>query len=209
MDVTPSTSVAPLGWTPPIAGVAMPIPAAPDTAPRPAYLAPGAGATAADAALRWRLRAASVDNFIVYFAYLAFCGVVRWNPLTLPHLLVEGLASIGYHFFFESRGGQTPGKRRYGIQVVDADGGPAGPRAIALRSVLRIIDQLPVSYVSGLVSMVRTGPNRRQRIGDVAGNTVVIAVEGRAVTRGTPAWYLPTATIVAVLLSALTAASVL
>jgi uncharacterized RDD family membrane protein YckC len=187
----------------------MPIPAAPDTAPRPAYLAPGAGATAADAALRWRLRAASVDNFIVYFAYLAFCGVVHWNPLTLPHLLVEGLASIAYHFFFESRGGQTPGKRRYGIQVVDADGGPAGPRAIALRSVLRIIDQLPVSYVSGLVSMVRTGPNRRQRIGDVAGNTVVIAVEGRAVTRGTPAWYLPTATIVAVLLSALTAASVL
>ena len=81
--------------------------------------------------------------------------------------------------------------------VVSVHGGPAGPKGIALRSILRFIDALPFGYLSGLVSMVRTGPERRQRIGDVAGETRVIAVDGRAARRGTPGWLLPTATIVA------------
>jgi len=210
-SVAQAGSVAPPGWSAPTAGVtaatavAVPLAVTLPAADRPAYLAPGAGATAADAAIRWRLRAATIDNFIVWAGFVAFCLVIGWNPLTLPHLLVEGLFSIAYHFWFEFRTGQTPGKRRYGIQVLDADGGPAGAKAVALRSVLRIIDQLPVWYVSGLVSMVRTGPHRRQRIGDVAGHTTVVAVGGRAASRGTPGWYLPVATLAAVLMSALAA----
>ncbi len=162
-----------------------------------------AATTSEEAAIRWRLRAATFDNALVYVAYAVFCTVVGWNPLTLAHIIIGSLSAFAYHFAFECRDGQTPGKRRYGIRVVAADGGPAGPRAIALRSVLRAVDQLPVSYLSGLVSMLRTGPARRQRIGDLVAHTKVIAVEGRAVSRGTPSWYLPVATMLALVASIL------
>lgn len=159
--------------------------------------------SAAEAAIRWRMRAATLDNLLVYGLYLVLCLMLGWKPLTVGHLLVELVLGVVYHFALESHGGQTIGKRRYGIQVVSVNGGPATPRGIALRSLLRFIDALPFSYLSGLISMVRTGPERRQRIGDVAGETMVIAVEGRAASRGTPSWLLPTATLVALVISCL------
>jgi uncharacterized RDD family membrane protein YckC len=158
--------------------------------------------------VRWRLRAARLDNVIVSVAYLAICKLMQWPIASIGHLWVLGAASILYHFALEAQGGQTIGKRRYGIQVVGMDGERAGTRAVAIRSVLRIVDQLPVSYVSGLISMVRTGPARRQRIGDVAAGTIVIAVDGRAVSQGTPGWFLPTATLLAVFVSAFYAVAV-
>ncbi len=154
--------------------------------------------------MRWRLRAARIDNIAVGALYLVLCVLLHWKPLTVGHLALGALLSVAYHYGFEARGGQTPGKRRYGIRVVRTDGSAADGRAIAIRSVLRLIDQLPVYYASGLVSMVRTGPARRQRIGDVAAGTMVIAIEGRAAGRGTPGWWLPVATVVAVGLSVLT-----
>ena len=151
--------------------------------------------------MRWRLSAAGIDNILVYLAYLVLCLVLHWRVANLEHLLALVVIGVLYHFALESRDGQTIGKRQYGLRVVSVDDQPAGPRAIALRSALRIIDQLPFWYLSGLVSMVRTGPARRQRIGDVAADTKVIAVEGRSVARGTPKWMLPTATLVALAFS--------
>lgn len=193
----------------------------PEEVPRPASVPPPGRAAAdppsvnvrtrppadepAEAAVRWRIGAAVIDNLIVYIAYLALCAVVHWRVVNLDHLLVLLLGGVAYHFVFESRDGQTPGKRRYGIRVVSVDGGPLTPGAVALRSALRIFDQLPVWYVSGLISMVRTGPARRQRIGDVAAGTMVVAVGGHAAAKGTPRWLLPTATILATLVSAASA----
>lgn len=139
----------------------------------------------------------------MYGAYLLACLALHWRVANATHLLWLAVGGVAYHFVFESRGGQTLGKRRYGIRVVDANGGPAGPRAVAIRSVLRVIDSLPVCYVSGLLSMVRTGPARRQRIGDIAAGTIVVAVDGRAASQGTPGWMLPVATIGAVIVSAI------
>jgi hypothetical protein len=51
--------------------------------------------------------------------------------------------------------------------------------------------------------MVRTGPARRQRIGDVAAQTMVVAVDGHAAEKGTPSWLLPVATLLATAVSAL------
>ena len=116
------------------------------------------------------------------------------------------LASVlaaGYHFGCEAHNGQTIGKRQYGLRVVSADGGQADARAIPIRTVLRFVDALPTCYASGLVTMLRTGRARRQRIGDVAARTMVVAIDGRAADRGTPGWMLPVATIVALLMSAL------
>jgi uncharacterized RDD family membrane protein YckC len=209
VDPNAPTSVAPPALTRAVA-----IPAALPLAPAPALpAAPDDVLTrlgaqpAAEAAVRWRLRAARIDNILVGAVFLALCLLAHWRVLTIGHLAVFGLLTVVYHYVFEVRGGQTPGKRRYGIQVVRADGGPADGRAIAIRSILRLVDQLPVYYASGLVSMVRTGPARRQRIGDVAAGTVVVAVDGRAAGRGTPGWWLPVATLVAVGLSVMTIAA--
>ena len=149
------------------------------------------------------MRAARVDNLIVYGGYLLVCLLLHWQVASVTHLVWLAVAGVAYHFAFEARDGQTLGKRRYGIRVVAADGGPASPRAVAIRSVVRIVDSLPVCYVSGLVSMVRTGPARRQRIGDIAAGTIVVAVDGRAARQGTPGWMLPVATVGAVIVSAL------
>ncbi len=158
---------------------------------------------AADAAVRWRMRAARVDNLIVYGAYLLVCLLLHWRVASAIHLFWLAVAGVAYHFAFEARYGQTIGKRRYGIRVVAADGAPASPKAVAIRSVVRVIDSLPVCYVSGLISMLRTGPARRQRIGDIAAGTIVVAVDGRAASQGTPRWMLPAATLGAVVVSAL------
>lgn len=157
----------------------------------------------ADAAVRWRVRAARIDSLIVYGAYLVVCFLLHWRVANATHLLWLAVAGVAYHFAFEARDGQTPGKRRYGIRVVAADGGQASPKAVAIRSVVRVFDSLPVCYVSGLISMLRTGPARRQRIGDIAAGTIVVAVDGRAARQGTPSWMLPAATLAAVVVSAL------
>jgi uncharacterized RDD family membrane protein YckC len=149
------------------------------------------------------MRAARLDNLIVYGGYLLACLLLHWQVATIAHLICLAMAGAAYHFAFEARDGQTLGKRRYGIRVVAADGGPASPRAVAIRSVVRIVDSLPVCYLSGLISMLRTGPARRQRIGDIVAGTIVVAVDGRAARHGTPPWMLSVATLGAVVVSAL------
>lgn len=188
-------SVAPPGWSSPPPRVAQP----PAAIPAPTTL----GGEAAHAAVRWRARAARIDNAIVYGCYLAVCVLLHWQVASVAHLIWATGASVAYRFGLEARDGQTIGKRRYGIRVVAVDGGPAGPRAIAIRSVLRMVDSLPVCYLVGLLSMIRTGPGRRQRIGDIAAGTIVVAVDGRAARRGTAEWMLPAAAVAAVIVSAL------
>ena len=170
------------------------------SAPPPAT---GVGQPLAQAAVRWRISAAVIDNILVYALYLLVCLVLHWRVANVEHLLVLLALDVLYHFALESRSGQTLGKRRYGVRVVSIDDQPAPPKAIAIRSVLRIIDSLPIWYLSGLVNMIRTGPERRQRIGDVAADTKVVAVSGHAAASGTPRWMLPVATLLALAISAL------
>jgi uncharacterized RDD family membrane protein YckC len=188
-----SASIPPPGWAESTASPVM----ASVTVPHAAV----AASDDADAAVRWRISAAIIDNFIVYGAYLTICLLLHWRVATLGHWLVLLMLGVAYHFVLEARDGQTVGKRQYGIRVVSIDGGPPSPGGIALRSVLRLVDQLPLLYCSGLINMIRTGPARRQRIGDVAGGTMVVAVGGRSAARGTPGWLLPSATMLAFVVS--------
>ncbi len=200
-DLAPQ-SVAPPGWTQTAPPVAPPLAPVTPHGPLGPLATPGLSAVEpAEAAVRWRLRAARIDNLIIYGGYLLLCLVLHWPLASLSHLWVLIVGGVAYHFVLESRDGQTIGKRRYGIRVVSLEGGTPSPRAVAIRNVLRIVDQLPISYLSGLISMVRTGPAKRQRIGDVAAGTIVVATERRAAARGTPRWYLPTATVVAAAVS--------
>jgi uncharacterized RDD family membrane protein YckC len=85
-------------------------------------------------------------------------------------LVFVGLALL-YYFVLEAATGQTLGKRLLGIRVRRVDGGEAGGGATAIRTLLRPIDSLPLFYLLGLLVALAT--RRRQRLGDLAGRTIV------------------------------------
>lgn len=77
----------------------------------------------------------------------------------------------GYFPFFEEVwNGRTPGKRAFGLRVIQTDGQPAGLGPVLLRNLLRPVDVL-VAMV-GLFFMLFT--RRHQRLGDLAAGTIVV-----------------------------------
>jgi uncharacterized RDD family membrane protein YckC len=81
---------------------------------------------------------------------------------------------IGYFVVCEMlSSGRSIGKRANGLRVVRGDGGPIGFWSSALRNVLRLIDMIPFPvYLVGSVLILST--TRNQRLGDLAGGTLVI-----------------------------------
>ena len=90
--------------------------------------------------------------------------------------------ALYYFFATESGGGQTLGKKVMKLRVVRADGRPAGMGEIAVRTVLRVVD----NYLVGLIVMLATG-ERRQRIGDLAAGTIVVDASRPALASPAPA----------------------
>jgi uncharacterized RDD family membrane protein YckC len=166
--------------------------------------APVTGASRqADEAIRWRLNAAIAD-FIIQVAILfvvILALAAQGIALNFWAAAAMGLAgSWLYHFLFESHGGQTPGKKRFGVKVVRVDGGPAEPWRIALRNLLRGVDEFGPLSASGLITMWLSGPAHRQRIGDKAAGTLVVPVSGRDRRRPSPRWLLPALASLSILL---------
>jgi uncharacterized RDD family membrane protein YckC len=89
--------------------------------------------------------------------------------------------ALYYFFALESGDGQTVGKRLMKLRVVRANGAPAGMREVAVRTVLRVVD----NYLIGLIVMLATG-ERRQRIGDLAAGTIVVDASGPAMAVSAP-----------------------
>ena len=80
--------------------------------------------------------------------------------------------ALGYYFVLEAWAGQTVGKRLLGLRVLSAEGARPSVWAVAGRTLLRIVDWLPLLYLAGFITMLATG-TRRQRIGDLAARTAV------------------------------------
>jgi uncharacterized RDD family membrane protein YckC len=80
-----------------------------------------------------------------------------------------------YFTICEGVTGQTLGKRLLKIRVASEDGGAASLGQAAARNLLRLVDVLPVLYIVGLISVFATGRGRRQRVGDLAARTRVVA----------------------------------
>lgn len=128
-----------------------------------------------------RVLAALIDLAIVGAggaAILAAAGVLGGDggSLGAPLAGVVVCWALYYYFACESGGGQTVGKRLTRLRVVRVDGRLAGMREVALRTVLRVIDTVLV----GLIAMLATG-ERRARLGDLAGATMVVSTEGAVV----------------------------
>ena len=88
--------------------------------------------------------------------------------------LVFALLSLLYYGLSEATSGQTLGKRAMGVKVVGEDGAPVTPRAAVVRTLMRVVDSLPVLYLVGLASILLTG-HRRQRVGDLVARTRVVS----------------------------------
>ena len=84
------------------------------------------------------------------------------------------LLSFGFYGVPEATSGRTLGKALLGLRVVDEDGEtqPSG-RKVLVRTLLRVIDGVAF-YAVALAVALATG-DRRQRIGDLAAGTFVVA----------------------------------
>lgn len=87
--------------------------------------------------------------------------------------LVWVALSLMYYFATEAATGRTLGKRLLGIRVATADGGRPGAGQVAVRTILRLIDGIAF-YLVGLIVVLLTG-EQRQRLGDLAARTTVVA----------------------------------
>ncbi len=95
-------------------------------------------------------------------------------------VLIQFLLIAFYHLILELLwNGQTIGKRIVGARVVQANGLPATASGIIIRNLVRLFDFMPLFYGIGLLVMFASG--RTQRLGDLAGSTIVIR-EQRSLT---------------------------
>lgn len=88
-------------------------------------------------------------------------------------LILTFLLEWFYPVFFEvTRQGRTPGKKWMGIRVVNDDGTPITFGPSLLRNLLRVVDFLPVFYLTGIIASLC---NRQfKRLGDLAAGSMVI-----------------------------------
>lgn len=88
-------------------------------------------------------------------------------------LILAFLLEWFYPVFFEvSRQGRTPGKKWLGIRVVNDDGTPITFGPSLLRNLLRVVDFLPMLYLTGIIASLC---NRQfKRLGDLAAGSMVV-----------------------------------
>jgi uncharacterized RDD family membrane protein YckC len=92
---------------------------------------------------------------------------------------------FGYFAIFEAIwNGQTPGKRSVGIRVIKDSGRPIAPAESVARNLMRIVDQLPTLYATGIVSILLSKQNKR--LGDFVAGTIV--VREHSLARARPIW---------------------
>jgi len=111
--------------------------------------------------------------FFEYFASQLF-GIYSVDSMGMIFLMLMPLVIlISYHTLSEYfANGQSVGKKILGIRVVRVDGQRAGMRESLLRAILLILDMvLSIGVLGGL--MIATS-RRRQRLGDMAADTVII-----------------------------------
>lgn len=114
-------------------------------------------------------------DFAIRAVIMAVAGIglgVMGNAGQGLWLIGYFVISWGYNIVFEARNGQTPGKKRLAIRVVQENGLPASFSQIVLRNLLRPADMLPFGYFLGLIVMACNG--RFKRIGDWAAGTMVV-----------------------------------
>lgn len=106
---------------------------------------------------------------LVMFLLLSLLGKMGSGIALILAFLLEWF----YPVFFEvSRQGRTPGKKWLGIRVVNDDGTPITFGPSLLRNLLRVVDFLPMLYLTGIIASLC---NRQfKRLGDLAAGSMVV-----------------------------------
>lgn len=124
-----------------------------------------------------RTMAYLLDAFLLIPVAMILQDYVEVTEITDPRFIwVAGplwCTEICYRFLMEWRFGWTFGKRILGMKVTAIDGTRLTFRAALIRNLARIIDgQVPFGVILGVALMLRS--QRRQRLGDLMGRTMVI-----------------------------------
>lgn len=125
--------------------------------------------------------------FLIPFAFAAvaaspFRGFTSGDGIAAFLVLVGFVLPLLYWLLIEGYWtGYTVGKRMFGIKVVTETGEPVGYSESIVRNLLEIIDGF-FYYVVGFIAIAST--DKRQRIGDLVGNTVVVREEPREHQQG-------------------------
>lgn len=151
-------------------------------------------------AVRARLNAIVLDLILLGLLSRILLAVTDARASSGVVLALFTVLQLAYFFVYEASSGQTIGKRLFHVRVETLSGQRPTTGQIAWRTVLRPVDALPALYASGLISLMRTGRSRRQRIGDVVGGTTVV-LDDRGKPLPTPRWLLPAATVLATTIS--------
>jgi uncharacterized RDD family membrane protein YckC len=138
----------------------------PPGSPRPAPLLP-------------RIAAWTIDNLLLGLAFyavlagfhLTLADVWRQGNIFLMLLAADRALFFFYAWVFESRWGATPGKLALGLCVTTEEGARPLARAALVRNLLRVLDELLLCPLPGLVAMAAT--RRTQRLGDLLARTMV------------------------------------
>ena len=77
-----------------------------------------------------------------------------------------------YFTYFEGTSGQTIGKKFTHVKVIKESGERCDFGSALIRNILRIIDHLPFLYILGIILIAAT--EKRQRLGDMLGKTIVV-----------------------------------
>ena len=138
---------------------------------------PPDGSSRPDDVLWLRIAAALTD--LLLLAGLLMITVSAVGDLGLIAGPAGAIVAFLYYFVLEARTGRTVGKHLFGLGVTRAGvGGRPPPGAVAVRTLLRIVDWWPVLYLVGFIALIVTGA-RRQRVGDLAARTSVTRVPVR------------------------------
>lgn len=131
-------------------------------------------ATPISRCLAWLIDAALILTLLTLLQCLiGFLSLVSQDLAMALAVLLYFALSLGYGITLEwLRQGQTVGKKLLHLRVVDAAGLKLQPAQIILRNLLRPVDLLPLGYaLGGLICLLSP---RRQRLGDIAGGTLVV-----------------------------------
>lgn len=95
------------------------------------------------------------------------------SPIASLMLAFVFLVEWSYPVFFEVvKQGVTPGKKLFGLRVVDENGLPLSFNTSLIRTLFLLVDVLPLFGLVGLISMSLT--RRSQRLGDLVARTMVV-----------------------------------
>lgn len=92
-------------------------------------------------------------------------------PLGFLSMALGVVAAFAYFSYLEAAYGQTLGKTAMDIVVISEDDDPISVRASLIRTLLRPVDTI------GILAMFVT--DRRQRLGDLAADTIVVDTKAK------------------------------